>query len=138
LKDQKVNSIVNTGVPMSFRLRLARHPQRLTTPHALVIEDFLQFARQGKRTCLRAAIEMCADLHQNGMESRYIKHLGGALYELKKRANDGGARVYFFRLDDDFVLVHAECKTENSADRTMLSDMLSVIRANESEEDVLF
>ncbi len=122
---------------MSFRLRLARHPQRLSTPHALVIEDFLQFARQGKRTCLRAAIEMCADLHQNGMESRYIKHLAGPLYELKKRASDGGARVYFFRHDAEFILVHAECKNENKADVVFLGDALDILEALEGDVQVL-
>nr|WP_255578712.1 type II toxin-antitoxin system RelE/ParE family toxin [Deinococcus sp. RIT780] len=80
---------------------------------------------------------MCADLHQNGMTSRYIKHLGGPLYELKKRASDGGARVYFFRYGEDFVLVHAECKTQDQADQHLLLDALDVIEALEGRQHVL-
>ena len=76
---------------------------------------------------------MCADLHENGMASRYIKRLGGPLYELKKRAADGGARVYFFRFQHDFVLFHAECKKENEADQNMLLDGLDIIEALEGE-----
>ena len=120
-----------------FRLRLARHPERLGAPHPLILEDFLDMAGQGKRTCLRAAIEMCADLNQHGMDSRYIKPLGGPLYELKKRASDGGARVYFFRLEEEFVLVHAECKTEDAADRALLRDMLRIIKALDAQEEGL-
>lgn len=122
---------------MTTRLRLARHPQRLQAPHPLIIEDFLALAYQGKRTCLRTAVEMCADLHRHGMTSRHIKHLGGPLYELKKRAADGGARVYFFRLGDSCVLVHAECKNENQADPNLLADALDIIEALEGQVPVL-
>ncbi len=89
-------------------------------------------ARQGKKTCLRAVVEMCSDLHRNGMDCQHIKHLGGPLYELKKRASDGGARVYFFRLEESFVLVRAECKKEDRASEKLLSDVLDVIEALES------
>lgn len=122
---------------MTFRLHLARLPSDLQSPHSLIIEDFLNFARQGKKACLRAAVEMCADLHQNGIASRYVKPLGGPLYELKKRAPDGGARVYFFRHGGGFVLVRAECKTENKADQAMLLDALDIIEALEDEVPVL-
>ncbi|MDR6221516.1 type II toxin-antitoxin system RelE/ParE family toxin [Deinococcus soli (ex Cha et al. 2016)] len=122
---------------MSFRLHLARLPDRLDTPRPLLIDDFLAMAHAGKQTCLRAVVEMCADLHENGMASRYIKHLGGPLYELKKRASDGGARVYFFRYGQDFVLVHAECKTQDQADQHLLYEALNVIEALEGHQPVL-
>ena len=122
---------------MTFRLFLARLPTGLDSANPLIIQDFLALARQGKRTCLRAAIEMCADLHHNGTQSRFIKHLGGPLYELKKRASDGGMRVYFLRHQEGFVLFHAECKNENNADSELLADGLDIIEALENELPVL-
>jgi phage-related protein len=83
-------------------------------------------------------INMMDDLRQNGRESRYVKHLGGPLFELKTRTSDGGARVYFFRLNEDcFVLVRAEVKKENEASEPLLSDVLDVIEAVQKEKDVL-
>lgn len=122
---------------MSFRLHLARLPSRLDAPRPLLIDDFLTMAHAGQRTCLRAVVEMCADLHQHGTDSRYVKPLGGPLYELKKRASDGGARVYFFRYDQGFVLVHAECKNENQANQNLLLDALDVLEALEGQQPVL-
>lgn len=81
---------------------------------------------------------MMDDLLENRRESRYVKHLMGPLYELKTRTGDGGARVYFFRLNkDSFVLVRAEVKKENEATETLLSDVLDVIEAVKEEKDVL-
>lgn len=122
---------------MSYRLHLARLPSALASPRPLLIDDFLEMAHRGKKTCLRSVVEMCADLHQNGMASRFLKPFGGPVYELKKRARDGGARVYLFRYGDDFVLVHAECKTENQADQGMLLDLMDVIEALENQSPVL-
>ncbi len=122
---------------MTHRLHLARHPSDLTALQPLIIRDFLDMAHKGQRTCLRAVIEMCTDLHQHGMECRFLKPFGGAVYELKKRATDGGARVYLFRLGDDFVLVHSECKNENKADPTMLLDILDIIEALQNDQPVL-
>ncbi|GAA4012800.1 hypothetical protein GCM10022631_25650 [Deinococcus rubellus] len=122
---------------MSFRLHLARLPAHLDTPRPLLIDDFLTMAKASKQTCLRAVVEMCADLHQNGTASRYIKPLGGPLYELKKRANEGGARVYFFRYGQGFVLVHAECKNESQANQSFLLDALDIIEALEGQQPVL-
>lgn len=116
---------------MSYRLSLVRHPERLDAPRPLVIDDFLAMARLGQQACLRAVIEMCGDLHQNGMASRFVKALGGPLYELKKRASDGGARVYFLREESGFILVHAECKKENQASQALLLDALAVLEARE-------
>ena len=122
---------------MSFRLHLARLPGHLGAPRPLLIDDFLTMAHAGQRTCLRATVEMCEDLHQNGVSSRYVKPLGGPLYELKKRASDGGARVYFFRYGQEFVLVHAECKNEKQADQALLLDALDIIEALEGDRSVL-
>lgn len=122
---------------MSSRLHLARHPDRLTDPRPLLIEDFLDLAATGRKTCLRSVVEMCADLHQNGMQSRFIRPLGGPLYELKKRASDGGARVYFFRYHQDFVLVHAECKNETQTNQALLLDALAIIEALGGGQHVL-
>lgn len=122
---------------MTYRLHLARHPSDLTAPHALIIDDFLKMARTGQRTCLRAVIEMCADLYENGRQCRYLKAFGGPVYELKKRASDGGARVYLLAVGEEFVLVHAECKNENQADQGMLLDVSDIYDALMGHQPVL-
>lgn len=122
---------------MPYRLFLARHPRRPDAPRPLIIDDLLRLAHLGQRTCVRAAVDMCQDLHQNGMASRYVKHLGGPLYELKKYASDGGARVYFLRQDQSFILVHAECKKEDQATQALLSDALDILGALEGPDPLL-
>jgi hypothetical protein len=117
---------------MTFRLLLARHPTRLKAKHPLIIEDFLETARASKGKCLKKMIEMLSDLHQNGMNTGFIKHLGGPLYELKGRTSEGGARVYFLRYDDNaFIVGRAECKKESEADQNLLSSMIDVLDALE-------
>lgn len=65
---------------------------------------------------------MISDLQANGMNSRYKKHLGGPIYELKSRAEEGGARVYFFQISQtEFALCRAECKTEDAASAALLN-----------------
>jgi phage-related protein len=117
---------------MNFRLIHARHPNRLKAKHPLIIEDFLATASVSKHQCLKKMIEMVQDLHENGMESRYVKALGGPLYELKGRTSEGGARVYFIRANDDaFILGRAECKKEDEADQDLLSSLLDVLMARD-------
>ena len=53
------------------------------------------------------------------------------MHELKKRASDGGARVYFLREENSFILVHAECKKENRASEALLIDALAILEARE-------
>lgn len=129
---------MSTPSPAGNRFLLARHPDRLKAKHPLIIEDFLAVARASKRLCLRKMIEMARDLHQHGLDSRYVKPLGGPLYELKDRTPDGGARVYFLRLArTEFILGRAECKKENEADETLLSSLLDVLDAIERNKPVL-
>lgn len=128
---------MNTG-SMTNRLLLARHPNRLKARHPLIIEDFLGIAHASKRLCLRKMIDMTRDLHLRGLTSRYVKPLGGPLYELKDRTSDGGARVYFLRYGPHaFVVGRAECKDENEANQTLLSSLLDVADAIESGVPVL-
>jgi phage-related protein len=69
---------------------------------------------------------------QYGLISRYIKHFGGPVHELKDRTRDGGARVYFIATsNDEFILVHAECKRENAADTRPLEHVADVLEAFE-------
>ena len=83
-------------------------------------------------------IDMTRDLKQFGPNSRYIKHLGGPIYELKTRTPAGGARVYFFRTEkEEFVLARAEVKSENMADNTILEDVAEMIEAFESSNLIL-
>ena len=117
---------------MAYRFLLARHPTRPRNRHPLIIDDFLEIARASKKVCLSKMIDMTADLLKYGLDSRYVKPLGGPLYELKDRTSDGGARVYFLRYGvDAFILGRAECKKENTADETLLSSLLDIMDAIE-------
>ncbi len=123
---------MNTEI-MENRFYLARHPNRLNAKHPLIIEDFLEIAKSSKRICLKKMIEMTQDLYQNSLDSRYQKHLIGALFELKDRTKEGGARVYFLRLTDtEFVLGRAECKKETATNEAMLISLLDVLEAIET------
>jgi hypothetical protein len=116
------------------RLRLCNHPDRLAAKRFLLIEDWLELIAKGKQGYVNKMIEMCKDLHEQGLETRFKKHLFGPAYELKSRTPLGGARVYFFVTDqNDYVLVHAECKKENQANMNLLNDVAEVITAYESE-----
>jgi phage-related protein len=100
------------------------HPQR----HPLLIQDLLELARQGKMDCVSALIEVIADLHQEAEACRYIKALGGSLFELKKRSPGGGARVYFFRgSQGEFILCHAECKKEAAASARLINSTAGLL-----------
>jgi hypothetical protein len=45
----------------------------------------------------------------------------GAVMELKARTDDGGARVYFFRVAENaFALGRFECKKEDAANQNLL------------------
>ncbi len=99
-----------------FELILAYHPNRLDETHPLVIQDLLELVEESKQLCVNKCVQMMTDLHQSGLKSRYLKPLFGAVYELKDRTSQGGARVYFV-VDNktQFYIAHAECKTENEA-----------------------
>jgi phage-related protein len=95
------------------------HPQR----HPLLIQELLELAESGKMSCVAAIIELIADLYEQSDECRYIKALGGSLFELKKRTKDGGARVYYLRgRKGEFILCHAECKKEDAPERRLIND----------------
>jgi phage-related protein len=112
-------------------LLLAYHPKRLGAERPLLLDDWLELIENGKQECVNAMIGMCADLHQHGEASRYIKKFSEiAIWELKKRMHMGGARVYFFwTTKGEVVLVHAECKKENKANVRLLNEVAEVILA---------
>jgi phage-related protein len=121
-----------------FKTYVAFHPKRKRGKEPLLYEDLIALNAEGKNRSVTRIIAMMDDLRENGRESRYVKHLGGPLFELKTRTSDGGARVYFFRLNEDsFVLVRAEVKKENEATETLLTDVLDVIEAVKEKKNVL-
>ena len=121
-----------------FSLILAYHPKRLAELRPLVIEDLLELAEKSKQRCVDKCIQMLSDLHQFGLESRYTKPLFGAVYELKDRTKQGGARVYFVADEEnEFFIVHAECKTQDQASRWMLAECAEIVHALEHDQAVV-
>ena len=112
-------------------IRYTRNPHRLDAKNPLLIEDLLELAYAGKQGCVTGIIKMIADLYEHGESCRYIKALGGALYELKTRTPTGGARVYFFRgANKEFMLCRAECKREKAASLTLLESTAEILEAH--------
>ncbi len=108
------------------------HPDRLDHKHPVIIEDLLELIDKSKIICLRKMIDMLADLRDSGLKSRYSKHLFDAVYELKDRTSEGGARVYFIHGNQQrFFIVHAECKKETEASEWMLAHCLEILEALE-------
>jgi phage-related protein len=112
------------------------HPNHLDAKNPLIIQDLLEMA-QSKRICLKKCIQMIGDLFVHGLQSRYTKHLGGVLYELKDRTSDGGARVYVLAGSHRRVFVyHAECKKEDSATQILLGDGIEIMEAIENNQPI--
>jgi phage-related protein len=117
---------------VSFALILPYHPDRLNDPHPLFIQDLLELVVKRKQLCVNKLVNMATDLYLHGQESRYRKHLFDAVYELKDRTSEGGARAYYIRGDDDrFYLIHAECKKETETDEWMLGEAVEILEALE-------
>jgi hypothetical protein len=105
-----------------FRTFLTQHPLEAQRNHPALLEDLLETALAGKQDCVDKAIAMIEDLQLQGPNSRFIKPLAGAVMELKARTDDGGARVYFFRVATDaFALGRFECKKEDATSQQLLS-----------------
>lgn len=104
-----------------FRTFLTQHPLETPRNHPALLEDLLETALAGKQDCVDKAITMIEDLQLHGSNCRFIKPLAGAVMELKARTDDGGARVYFFRVAEDaFALGRFECKKETATNQQLL------------------
>ncbi len=113
------------------------HPTQLTRKRPLLVDDFLDLVKQKKFVCLKKMISMLNGLNTFGLESLHVKPLFDAIYELKDRTSDGGARVYFIAGEDnEFYAFHAECKKESDADEVMLSDAIEILEALEAGQAV--
>ncbi len=94
-----------------------------------LIADLQVLVKQSKQKSVNKLIGMIEDLQEHGMESRFVKHLAGAIHELKARTPEGGARVYFFRFTEkSFVLTRAEVKNENEAGATLINYTASIFK----------
>ena len=120
-------------IPSKPQLFSPWHPDRLGEKNPPIIEDLLELVENRKVICVRKMIEMLRDLRDHGLASRYSKHLFNAVYELKDRTSDGGARVYFLRGDHGrLFIVHAECKKERQSSEWMLVHCLETLEALEN------
>lgn len=115
-------------------LLLPRHPARLDARHPRLIEDLLELAEEGQQEAVNAMIEMLADFHQHGLDSRFPKKLKGyPIWQLKTRTRGGikgGARIYFFFAGKDkAVMVNAESKEGDAPDAGKLSEAIEIFGA---------
>jgi hypothetical protein len=89
---------------------------------------------------LQTIITMLADLHQNPLhECQYAKKLRGLpIWELKSHARGGekgGARVYFFVLNDQAFITGVEVKVNKTLSDVKIDEALELlIQATEINE----
>lgn len=117
-----------------MRLELARHPQKLQASHAIIIDELLALAEEGKQRGVAMMIKMMKDLHEEGRSSQYLVKLKSSpIWELKSMSRGGevgGARVYLFLLEDDGAgIVNCEIKAGNAPNIESLHVVLTVIAA---------
>lgn len=112
----------------------ARHPNRLASEHTLLVEDLIEIAESGWQEAVDAIIEMLADFHVFGTNSRFAEKMKNLpIWELKTRTRGGlkgGARAYFFTHNHELVVVNAEYKTGNQPDQQKLLEAVTVFKAH--------
>lgn len=102
-----------------MRLLLARLPGRLNAPYAIIEDEFITLNREGRNAAVSMMIRMLRDLHENGRACQFIKPLKGfPVQELKPKTRGGekgGARVYFWLMEDDAAgIVTCEVKDDDA------------------------
>jgi hypothetical protein len=116
------------------RLFLCFNPYEPTPVRAPLLTDWLDLAKSEQQECVNKMVEMVGDLFLTGADSRFA----GGVGELKSRTRVGGARVYFFRADEDaFVLARAECKKESEADELLVDWTFEIAALYQQGHEVL-
>lgn len=125
------------NISRPWRIWLTFNPYE-TVIRPPLLTDWLELTGKGQQKCVNKMIEMCKDLHINGMDCRYLKWFGDNIGELKSRTSDGGARVYLFRVGKEgFALTRAECKNEDESDPELVDWTFEVAALYEQDFDVL-
>jgi hypothetical protein len=93
-----------------------RQPHRKKHKRSAIIEDLLGMAQRGQVEAIRMIIFMLTDLYQNPVQAcQFAQKLRDLpIWELKSHARGGekgGARVYFFVLNNQAFITGAEVKT---------------------------
>ena len=109
-----------------------RQPHRQRHERSAIIEDLLELAQQGQHEAIATIIAMLMDLHQNPLrQCQYAKKLRGLpIWELKSHARGGakgGARVYFFVLNDEAFVTGAEVKKGVSPSDHKIDEALELL-----------
>ena len=118
-----------------------RHPNRLNSEHTLLVEDLIEMAESGWQEAVDAIVEMLADFHVSGTDSRFAeKFKSMPVWELKTRSRGGlkgGARVYFFVTPKgESMVVNAEVKSGNAPSEAKLYEVMVVFQASQKGIDV--
>ena len=119
----------------------ARHPNRLNSEHTLLVEDLIEMAESGWQEAVDAIVEMLADFHVSGTDSRFAEKFKNlTIWELKTRSRGGlkgGARAYFFVHNDELIVVNAEYKSGNDPNPQKLLEAVTVFKAHVNQIPVV-
>jgi hypothetical protein len=116
-----------------------RQPHRKRHKQSAIVEDLLEMAKHGQVEAIRTIILMLTDLFQNPLQTcQYAKKLRGLpIWELKSHARGGqkgGARVYFFVLNDQAAITGAEIKTGSELSDLKIDEALEFLDQLTTEE----
>jgi hypothetical protein len=111
----------------------ARHPNHSASEHSILVENLIEMALSGRQEAVDAIVEMLADFHVFGVNSRFAQKLKNTpIWELKTRSRGGlkgGARVYFFVVNDELIVVNAEYKTGSDPSPQKILEVMIVLKA---------
>jgi hypothetical protein len=116
-----------------FRIAYPYDPDELEVSHPPFVQDLLLIRQANQWQALQEIGKMVAALKNLGLKCGFTKKLfDSPLYELKTHSRGGekgGARAYFFRSNDNFLICRAECKNGNEPDPELLESAAYILLA---------
>ncbi len=116
-----------------FRIAYPYDPDELDAKHPPLVEDLIEMRRNNQHEAILEIAKMVSALKELGLKCGFTKKLfDSPLYELKTHSRGGqkgGARVYFFRSNNNFLLCRAECKNSNQPDEELLESTAYILLA---------
>jgi hypothetical protein len=116
-----------------FRIAYPYEPDELDALHPPFVQDLLEIRDQNQRQALSEISKMIAALKSLGLDCGFTKKMfNSPLYELKTHSRGGqkgGARAYFFRSNNNFLICRAECKDSNQPDPELLESAALILLA---------
>ena len=123
-----------------YRIAYPYDPDELEAKHPPFVQDLIAMRQADQNQALQQIGKMVSALKELGLQCGFSKKLfKSPLYELKthtRGGQKGGARVYFFRSDNTFLICRAECKDGNQPDMELLESAAYILLAFQAGQAV--